>query len=150
MSWSEWLQLPRLSTWFPSGFMGNSDTQLWNVSFYFAVVAYKKVRMILPLRTHWMVQWKPQAAGVLSATKLCWNSNPLCVAICCNINFINITANTFMGLCKSERKCKCYQTFHPFFNIYFYLFCHKFCADAGVTGEYKAKELSELRSFFYV
>lgn len=120
--------------------------------FFFIVLlfAYKKIRMILPLITHWMVQWKPQAAGALSATKLCWNSNPLCVAFCCNINFINITANTFMGLCKPERKCKCYQTFHPFLYIYFYLFCHKFCADAGVTEEYKAKELSELRSLFYV
>lgn len=122
--------------------------------------AYKKKKnKVYPTTsTHYhpaqrLVQWKPEAAEALSTTKLCWDSNPLCVALCCNINFINITASTLSciyGFCRTKRKWKCYQNFNPFLFIYFYLFCSQFCADAGVTEKYKVKELSELRSLYYV
>lgn len=123
---TEWLQWPWLSTWFPSAFMSNIDTWLW-IYFYCVVVCCKNIRMILALITHWMVQWKPEAAAALSATKLCWSSNLLCAAFCCNINFINITASSLPCIYeffKTKSKWKCYQNLNSFFIFFKLIFIY--------------------------
>lgn len=95
---------------------------------------------------------EPQAAEVLSSRKVHSNSNPLCVAFCFNLNFVNITGSTLAHsywALQDQKQMKMLSKLSPFFYYYF-LLCLQYCADAKFQMNTKVKEISELRSLYYV